>query len=152
MHNIFYPEYRLQEIGKSNCECHFGKNEKDSLMHLFYICHKIKHVLDELKRMFNIIFENNIVLVEENIILVVYEGEITADLLLVNLIICILKWGAWKTGNYIKYNKRINRETIASVAHVCTFFIAFYIMISHTSYHGVSSVISKTCVYFNHCI
>jgi hypothetical protein len=51
--------------------------------------------------MFNIIFENNIVLVEENIILVVYEGEITADLLLVNLIICILKWGAWKTGNYL---------------------------------------------------
>jgi hypothetical protein len=72
--------------------------------------------------------------------------EITADLLLVNLIICILKWGAWKTGNYIKYNKRINREKIASVAHVCTFFIAFDIMISHTSYHGVSSVISKTCV------
>ena len=110
LHSIFYPEYRLQEIGKSNCECHFGKNEKESLMHLFYRCHKIKHVLDELKRMFNIIFENNIVLVEENIILVVYEGEITAYLLLVNLIICIIKWRAWKTGNYIKYNKRINKE------------------------------------------
>jgi hypothetical protein len=41
--------------------------------------------------MFNIIFENNRVLVEENVILVVYEGEITADLRLVNLIICILK-------------------------------------------------------------
>jgi len=63
-------------------------------MHLFYRCHKIKHVLDELKRMFNIIFENDIVLVEENVILVVYEGEITAELLLVNLIICILKMGS----------------------------------------------------------
>jgi hypothetical protein len=81
-------------------------------MHLFYRCHKIKHVLDELKRMLNIIFENNIVLVEENVILLVYEGVITSDLLLVNVIICILKWGAWKTGNYIKYNKRINREKI----------------------------------------
>jgi len=121
-------------------------------MHLFYRCHKIKHVLDKLKRMFNIIFENNIVLVEENVILVVYEGEITADLVLVNLIICRLKWGAWKTGNYIKYNKRIYREKIASVAHVCTFFIASDIMISHTSYHGVSSVISKRCVYIHHCI
>ena len=58
-------------------------------MHLFYGCHKLKHVLDELKHMFNIIFENNIV--EENVILVVYEGEITTDLLSVNLIICILK-------------------------------------------------------------
>ena len=79
-------------------------------MHLIYRCHKIKHVLNELKYMFNIIFENNIVLVEENVILVVYEGKITADLLLVNLIICILKWGAWKTRNYIKCNKRIYRK------------------------------------------
>ena len=79
-------------------------------MHLFYRCHKIKHVLDELRHMFNIIFENNIVLVEENVILVVYEGEITTDLFLVNLIICILKWGAWKTRNYIKYNIRIDRK------------------------------------------
>ena len=61
-------------------------------MHLFYRCHKIKHVLDELKHIFNIIFEKNIVLVEENLILGVYEGEITEDLLLVNLVICILKW------------------------------------------------------------
>ena len=60
-------------------------------MHLFYGCHKIKHVLDELKHMFNIIFENIIVPVEENVILGFYEAEITADLLLVNLIICILK-------------------------------------------------------------
>ena len=79
-------------------------------MHLFYGCQKIKHVLDELKHMRNIIFENDIVPVEENVILVVYEGEITADLLSVNLIICILKWGAWKTRNYIKYNKRIYRK------------------------------------------
>ena len=35
-------------------------------MHLFYRCNKIKHVLDEIKHMFNIIFEKNIVLVEEN--------------------------------------------------------------------------------------
>jgi hypothetical protein len=102
--------------------------------------------------MFNIIFENNIVLVEENVILVVYEGEITADLLLVNLIICILNWGAWKTTNYIKYNKRIYREKIVSVTHVCTFIIASDIMISQTSYRGVSSVISKRCVYIHHCI
>ena len=102
--------------------------------------------------MFNIIFENNIVLVEENVILVVHEGEITADLLLVNLIICILKWGAWKTRNYIKYNKRIYREKLVSVTHVCTFIIASDIMISQTSYHGVSSVISKRCVYIHHCI
>ena len=35
-------------------------------MHLFYRCHQIKHVLDEIKHMFNIIFEKNIVLVDEN--------------------------------------------------------------------------------------
>ena len=49
-------------------------------MHLFYRCHQIKHVLDELKHIFNIIFEKNIVLVEENLIIGVYEGEITEDL------------------------------------------------------------------------
>ena len=83
----------IQSIIQFQWKC-LHKNEIESLMHLFYRCHKIKHVLDELKHMFNIIFENNIVLVEENVIIVVYEGEITADLRLVNLIICILKWGA----------------------------------------------------------
>ena len=34
-----------------------------------------------------------------------YEGEITEDLLLMNLVICMLKWVIWKTKNYIKYNK-----------------------------------------------
>ena len=42
----------------------------------------------------------------------VYEGDITEDLLLVNLVICILKWVIWKTRNYIKYNKSIYREAI----------------------------------------
>ena len=121
-------------------------------MRLFNRCHKVKHVLVELKHMFNIIFENDIVIVEENVILVVYEGEITADLLLVNLIICILKWGAWKPRNYIRYNKRIYREKLVSVSHVCTFIIGSDIMISRTSYYGVSSVISKMCVYIHHCI
>jgi hypothetical protein len=51
-----------------------------------------KHVLDELKHIFNSIFEKNIVLVEENLIIGVYEGEITENLLLMNLVICILKW------------------------------------------------------------
>jgi hypothetical protein len=46
-------------------------------MHLFYWCYAIKHVLDELKHIFNSIFEKNIVLVEENLIIGVYEGEIT---------------------------------------------------------------------------
>ena len=41
-----------------------------------------------------------------------YEGDITEDLLLVNLVICILKWVMWKTRNYIKYNKIIYREAI----------------------------------------
>jgi hypothetical protein len=44
--------------------------------------------------------------------LVVYEGEVTEDLLLMNLVICILKWVIWKTRNYIKYNKSIYREAI----------------------------------------
>jgi hypothetical protein len=42
----------------------------------------------------------------------VYEGEITEDLLLVNLVICILKWVIWKTRNYIQYNKNTYREAI----------------------------------------
>ena len=66
------------------------------------------------KTHFNIIFEKNIVLLEENVINVVYDGEITADLLLVNLIICISKWVIWKIRNYIKYNKRIYREIIVT--------------------------------------
>ena len=60
------------------------------------------NVLDELKHIFNSIFEKNIVLVEENLIIGVYEGEITENLLLMNLVICILKWVIWKTRNYIK--------------------------------------------------
>ena len=99
-------------MGKSNGQCHFCKNEIESLMHLFYRRHKIKHVLDELIHIFNSIFERNIVLVEENLIIGVYEGEITEDLLLMNLVICILKWVIWKTRNYIKYNKSIYREAI----------------------------------------
>ena len=93
-------------------QCHFCKIEIESLMHLFYMCHNIKHVLDEIKHIFNIIFEKNIVLVKENLNPGVYEGEITEDLLLVNLVICILKLVIWKTGNYIKYNKSIYREAI----------------------------------------
>ena len=81
-------------------------------MHLFYRCHKIQHVLDELKHIFNSIFEKNIVLVEENLIIGVYDGEITEDILLMNLVICILKWVIWKTRNYIKYNKSTYREAI----------------------------------------
>jgi hypothetical protein len=46
--------------------------------------------------------ENNIVLVEENLIIGVYEGEITEDLLLVNLVIGILKWKHEITYNIIK--------------------------------------------------
>jgi hypothetical protein len=42
----------------------------------------------------------------------VYEGKITEDLLLMNLVICILKWVIWKTRNYIKYNKSTYREVI----------------------------------------
>ena len=41
-----------------------------------------------------------------------YEGEITEDLLLMNLVICILNWVIWKTRNYIKYNKSTYREAI----------------------------------------
>ena len=67
---------------------------------------------DEVKYIFNIIFEKNIELVEENLIIGVYEGEITEDLLLVNFVICILKWVIWKTRNYIKYNKSTYREAI----------------------------------------
>ena len=81
-------------------------------MHLFYRCHKIKHVLDELKHIFNSIFEKNIVLVEENLIIGVHEGEIPEDLLLVKLVISILKCVIWKTRNYIKYHKSIYREEI----------------------------------------
>jgi hypothetical protein len=84
VHNIVYSEYRLQIMGKSNGQCHFCKNEIESLMHLFYRCHKIKHVLDELKHIFNSTFEKNIVLVEENLIIGVYEGKITEDLLKTN--------------------------------------------------------------------
>ena len=99
-------------MGKSNGQCHFCKNEIESLMHLFYRCHKIKHFLDELKHIFNSIFEKNIVLVEENLIIRVYEGEIIENLLLMNLVICILKWVSWKTRNYIKHNKGTYREAI----------------------------------------
>ena len=101
-------------MGQTNGQCHFCKNEIEFLMHLFYRCHKIKHVLDELKHIVIIIFEKNIVLVEENVILWVYEREITEDLLLVNLVICILKWVIWKTRNYIKYHKIIHREAIVT--------------------------------------
>jgi hypothetical protein len=105
-------QYRLQKMGKSDGQCHFCKNEIESLMHLFYRCHKIKHVLDELKHIFISIFFKNIVLVEENLIIGMYEGEITENLRLMNLVICIFKWVIWKTRNYIKYNKSTYREAI----------------------------------------
>jgi hypothetical protein len=58
--------------------------------------------------------EKNIVLVEENVIIGMHEGEITAEQLLVNLIICISKWVIWKTRNDIKYNKGIYSEIIVT--------------------------------------
>ena len=36
-------------MGKSNGQCHFCKNEIEPLVHLFYRCHKITHILDEVK-------------------------------------------------------------------------------------------------------
>ena len=98
-------------MGKSNDQCHFCKNEIESLMHLFYRCHTIKHVLHELKYVFKIILENNLVLIEENLITRVYEGEITEDLLLVNLVIYILKWKHEITYNIMK---NIYREPIVT--------------------------------------
>ena len=89
----------------------FYKNEIESLMHLFYRCHTIKYVLHELKYVFKIILENNIVLIEENVITGVYEGEITEDLLLVNLVIYILKWKHEITYNIMK---NIYREPIVT--------------------------------------
>ena len=83
-------DYKKME--KSNGQCHFCKNEIESLMHLFYRWHTIKHVLHELKHVLKIILENNIVLVDENLIIGVYKGELTEFLLLVNLVMCILKW------------------------------------------------------------
>jgi hypothetical protein len=74
----------------------------------------MKQVSDELKHIFNIIFEKNIVLVEENVIIGMHEGKIIAELLLVNLIICISKWVIWKTRNDIKYNKCIYSEIIVT--------------------------------------
>ena len=95
--NIDYNKWENQMINVI-----FYKNEIESLMHLFYRCHTIKYVLHELKYVFKIILENNIVLVEENLIIEVYEGEITEDLLLVNLVIGILKWKHEITYNIIK--------------------------------------------------
>ena len=69
LHSIVSSEYRLQKMGKSNGQCHFCKREIESRLHLFYRCHQIKHVLDELKHIFKIIFEKNLVLVEENLII-----------------------------------------------------------------------------------
>ena len=43
-----------------------------------------------------------------------YEGEKAEDLLLVNLVICILKWVIWKTRNYRKYNKCLYSEPIVT--------------------------------------
>ena len=88
-------------MGKSYGQCHFCKKWNRVSYAFCFTCH-----------IFNIIFEKNIVLVEENLIIGVYEGEITEDLLLVNLVICILKWVIWKIRNYIKYNKHIYREAI----------------------------------------
>ena len=59
----------------------------------------MKHVLDELKHILNIIFEKTIVLAEGNLTIGLYEGDITENLLLVNLVIFVLKWVIWKTRN-----------------------------------------------------
>ena len=59
-------------MGKSNGQCHF-KKKRDRVSYAFVY----------------IFFEKNIVRVEKKLILVVYEGEKTKDLLLVNLVICI---------------------------------------------------------------
>ena len=73
LHIIVYSEYILQKMGKSNgkyiCKCHLCKNEIESLIHLFFRCHKIKHALDEVKHIFNILFEKNIERFEDHFIL-----------------------------------------------------------------------------------
>jgi hypothetical protein len=106
-------------MGKSNgkyiCKCHLCKNEIESLIHLFFRCHKIKHAFDEVKHIFNILFEKNIERFADHFIRVVHEGEITENLLLLNCVTCILKWEIWKTRNYIKYNQGIYREAIVKI-------------------------------------
>jgi hypothetical protein len=106
-------------MGKSNgkyiCKCHLCKIEIESLIHLFLRCHKIKHALDEVKHIFNILFEKNIELFEDHFILGVHEREITENLLFLNGVTCILKWEIWKTRNYKKYNQSIYREAIVKI-------------------------------------
>ena len=46
-----------KKMGKLNGLCHFVKK---SLILLFYRYHTIKHVLNEVKHIFNILFEKNI--------------------------------------------------------------------------------------------
>ena len=99
-------------MGKSNGQCHFCTNEIESLMHLFYRCHKIKHVLDELKHIFNSIFEKNIVFVEENLIIGGVWGRNNWRSTFNELSNLYIKMGNWKTRQYIKYNKNIYREAI----------------------------------------
>jgi hypothetical protein len=57
-----------------------------------------------------------------------HEREITAELLLVNLIICISKWVIWKTRNDIKYNKSIYSEIIVTTneLHICSSYYTVY--------------------------
>ena len=81
-------------------------------MHLFYRCHKIKHVLNELKHIFNSIFEKNIVFVEENLIIGGVWGRNNWRSTFNELSNLYIKMGNWKTRQYIKYNKNIYREAI----------------------------------------
>jgi hypothetical protein len=43
-------------MGKPNGQGYFCKNDIESFIHLVYRCHKISHVLDEVKHIFTIIF------------------------------------------------------------------------------------------------
>jgi hypothetical protein len=74
--------------------------------------------VDELKHIFNSIFEKNIVLVEENLIIGVYEGEITENLLLMNLVFLIL------------YKFRISGFLIINCILLLSSFLRFVITIA----------------------
>ena len=85
---------------------------------------------------------------------------------------CLLSSNNWKGCDVLSYisifqywglfNTRVNYSlnwsdltynmvyVVLSVTHVCIFINKSDIVISHTPYHGVSSVISKICVYIHH--
>ena len=124
VHHAVYSEVRLKKMNKSNGKCKLCIEQDETLCHLFYDCKYIKPIWQQLQRHVLNIFESDILLNAECVILGIrsHQMEIKSTRTLYNFLIFNSVWCIWKHRNNIKYDaKQVSSvsEMLNTIATFC---------------------------------